>query len=122
MKTVAVIGASSDRNKFGNKAVRAFLCRGYTVIPINPYQLEIEGLHVFRSVLEFPGKIEIATMYVPPRVGRSVLDEVASKKIPELWLNPGADDEVVVRRARELGFEPILCCSLLAIGESPDNY
>ena len=122
MKTVAVMGASQDRRKFGNKAVRAFLHRGYTVIPINPSAQEIESLHVFVSVLDVPGSIDLATVYVPPEIGEQVVSEVAQKQIPELWLNPGANGENVIRRSRELGLEPILWCSLVAIGESPADY
>ena len=47
-KVVAVIGASSDRQKFGNRAVRAFLREGYTVVPINPHEAEVEGLRTYR--------------------------------------------------------------------------
>ena len=43
-KTIAIIGASADRAKFGNKAVRAFLQQGYTVYPVNPKETRIEGL------------------------------------------------------------------------------
>src|SRR5689334_3638201 len=68
MKTVAVIGASSNREKFGNKALRAFAQRGYTVIPINPTETEVEGVRAFRSVLDVPGGIDLATLYVPPPV------------------------------------------------------
>ena len=122
MKTVAVIGASRDRRKFGNKAVRAFRHRGYEVVPINPQQEEIEGLQTYRSVLDVPLEIDMATIYLPPDIGERVLVELAHKHIPDLWLNPGADSPHVVQRARELGFKPVLGCSLIAIGESPADY
>jgi len=47
------------------------------------------------------------------------MEQLAAKKIPEVWLNPGADDERVVARARELGLKTIQACSIIAIGESP---
>ena len=122
MKTVAVIGASRDRRKFGNKAVRAFVHSGYTVVPVNPHHREIEGLPAYASVLDVPHEIDIATVYVPPEVGERIVSEVGEKGIPELWLNPGADSPAVIRRARELGLKPTLGCSLIAIGESPAHY
>ena len=122
MKVVAVIGASRDRQKFGNKAVRAFRHRGYEVIPINPRHREIEGLTTYGSVLDVPVPIDMATLYLPPSVGEQVVADVAAKKIPELWLNPGADGPGVVRRARALGLKPALGCSIVAIGESPADY
>ena len=122
MKTVAVIGASHYRRKFGNKAVRAFVHSGFTVVPVNPHYDRIEGLHAYPSVLDVPHEIDIATVYVPPEVGKRIVLEVGEKRIPELWLNPGADSPAVIRRARELGLEPVLGCSLIAIGESPADY
>ena len=119
MKTVAVIGASSERHKFGNKAVRGLQRQGYEVVPINPHETQIEGLQAFPSVLDVPGGIDMATVYLPPDEGLNVLDEIAEKRIPELWINPGAESSEVIRRARQLGLEPIIACSLLAIGEMP---
>ena len=116
MKTVAVVGASSHQHKFGNQAVRGFLRQGYAVVPINRHEAEIEGLKTYRSVLDVPGQIDMVTIYVPPTEGPDVLMEVAAKRIPEVWINPGADSPEVIRRARELGLQPIVACSLMALG------
>jgi len=121
-KTVAVIGASSKRHKFGNKALRAFVSQGYTVLAINPNEREVEGLKTYASVLDVPGPIDMATVYVPGHIGVRVMDDIAQKKIPEVWLNPGADDDPVVARAKALGVNVIQACSIMAIGESPGRY
>jgi predicted CoA-binding protein len=122
MQTVAVIGASSNRDKFGNKALRAFARQGYTVIPINPTETEVEGLPAYPSVMDVPGTIDLATVYVPGPVGVRILDDLARKGVPEVWLNPGADDRQVVEKARALGLKTIQQCSIIAIGESPAAY
>ena len=121
-KTVAVIGASSNRGKFGNKALRAFAHQGYTVFPINPHEREIEGHRAYASVLDVPGTIDMATVYVRPEVGVRVMEELATKKVGEVWLNPGADGADVVERARQLGVKTIQACSIIGIGESPRSY
>jgi len=118
-KTVAVIGASSNRRKFGNRAVRAFQRQGYTVFPINPNEPEVEGLKTFASVLDVPVPIDVATFYVPPDIGEKVIVEVAKKGIPEVWLNPGSESEELVALARSLKIRPIEACSIIAIGENP---
>ncbi|MEO6214114.1 MAG: CoA-binding protein [Vicinamibacterales bacterium] len=122
MKSVAVIGASRDREKFGNKALRAFERRGFRVIPINPTESEVEGHRAYRSVLDVPGEIEMATVYVPPQAGVAVMDELAKKGVAEVWLNPGADGADVVERARMLGLTIRQACSIIAIGERPSSY
>ena len=52
-------------HKFGNKALRAFERQGYTVIPINPHERRSRDT-AYRSVLDVPGPIDMATVYVPP--------------------------------------------------------
>ena len=122
MKTVAVIGASSDRGKFGNKALRAFASRGYTVIAINPHEQMIEGHRAYATVLDVPGAVDMATVYVQPDVGVRVMEDLAAKGVPEVWLNPGADAPEVVARAAELGLKTIQACSIIGIGDSPSRY
>src|SRR5690242_7832011 len=122
MPVIAVIGASNDRSKFGNKAVRAYRKQGYTVVPINPHEAEIEGLRAYRSVLDYEGTIDEATFYVAPDVGVEVIEDIAKKKIGSVWLNPGADGDTVVERARALGITPIVACSIMGVGESPGNF
>ena len=122
MKTVAIIGASRNRRKFGNKALRAFEHKGYRVLAINPNEREVEGHRTFASVLDVPDEIDMATVYVPADVGVRVMDDLAKKGIAEVWLNPGADDEDVVARAKKLGLNVVQACSIIAIGENPSRY
>ena len=122
MTTVAVIGASTDRRKFGNKALRSFREQGYKVIPIHPTEVEVEGEKAYRSVLDYPEAIDEATLYVHADAGLRVVEEIARKGIPVVWLNPGADDPEVVVKAQMLGLNPRVACSILAIGDSPIRY
>jgi uncharacterized protein len=122
MKTVAVIGASPDRRKFGNKALRAFLAAGYRAIPVTPRHAEIEGEKAYPSVLDYPGDIDMATVYVPPLIGEQVVESLAKKGIGEVWFNPGADAPEVITRARALGIRPVIACSIIGIGMSPTDF
>ena len=121
-RTVAVIGASRNREKFGNKALRAFAQQGYRVFAVNPAVSEVEGHKTYRSVLDVPGAIDMATVYVPARAGVQVMEELAKKGVGEVWLNPGADEDAVVERAHALGLKIVQACSILGIGDSPSRY
>src|SRR5262245_63639197 len=118
-KVVAVIGASNDRRKFGNRAVRAYQQRGDTVIPINPHEAMVEGLKAYASVLDVPGSIDMASFYVPPDVGGRVIDEVAKQGIREVRFNPGAESAALVALARALRLELIDACSIVILGQNP---
>ena len=122
VKTVAIIGASADRRKFGNKALRAFEKQGFRVLAINPNEAEVEGHKTFASVLDVPDPIDMATVYVPPEAGVRVMDDLAKKGVPEVWLNPGADEDAVVARAKQLGLKTVIACSIIGIGDSPYRY
>lgn len=126
MRTVAVIGASNDRRKFGNKAVRAFLRAGYRVIPVNPRlaaaEETVEQCDTYATVLDIPHVIDIATLYVPPAIGRGVVQSISDKKISELWVNPGAESTALVEEANARGILVREHCSIVAIGQSPADY
>lgn len=122
MKTVAVVGASNDRSKFGNKALRAYRAEGYTVIPVNPNERTIEGLEAYPSVVDVPGKIDIATVYVQPDVLMGLLDDFERKMIPEIWVNPGAESDAVMAEARRRKLNVIYACSILGVGRSPAEF
>ena len=119
-KSVAVIGASNDRSKYGNKAVRAYLLNGFKVYPVNPKEETIEGLKAYKSILEIPEEVDRATLYVPPKVGLKVIEEIAEKGVKELYFNPGSESDELVEKARKLGLDPILACSILAVGLDPE--
>jgi predicted CoA-binding protein len=99
--------------------VRAFRQQGYTVVPINPHEAEVEGLKAYGSVLDVPGTIDMASLYVPPEIGEQVIEEIARKGIAEVWLNPGAESDALIARARALQIQPIVACSIIAIGQNP---
>jgi predicted CoA-binding protein len=121
-RTVAVVGASSDRRKFGNKALRAYVAEGYRVIPVNPNEREVEGLRTYASVLDVPGPIDMATVYVQPDVTFTLLDEFVRKGIPEIWINPGAESDAVIAESRRRGLHVIFACSIVGIGRSPSQF
>ena len=121
--TIAVIGASADRAKFGNKCVRAYARRGYCVYPVNLKETEVEGWPAFRSIADIPvAEIDRASIYLPPAVILDVLPEIAQRRAKEVWFNPGAGSPEVLAKARELGLNAIAACSIVAIGESPADY
>jgi predicted CoA-binding protein len=121
--SVAIIGASNDRSKFGNKAVRAFRDVGWDVFPINPSLTEVEGIPAYPDLAAVPrDRLDRVSLYVPPAVGLRVLDDVARKPVGEVWLNPGTESPEVLARAEDLGLNVIQECSILAIGRSPGHY
>ena len=120
--SVAILGASADRSKFGNKAVRAYLQQGYDVFPVNPKGGVIEGLTVYKSLADVPAAhLNRISVYLAPQVGLAMLDEIAAKGCDELWLNPGSESDALVAKAEALDRKPIQACSIVAVGMHPGD-
>jgi uncharacterized protein len=121
MKTVAVIGASNDRSKFGNKAVRAFQQTGHKVFPVHPAQTEVEGLCCYKTIRDVPERPNLVSVYVGPERLLQILPDIAARGCDELWLNPGTESSEVVLQAKKLGLKTVSLCSILAVGVSPSS-
>jgi uncharacterized protein len=120
--SVAVIGASQDRRKSGNKAVRAYRECGYEVFPVNPKEATIEGLTTFPRLDAIDAPIDFVSLYVPPAVGLQLLPAIAAKKPKEVWLNPGSESDELIEGAADLHLRTVVACSIVALGLSPAQF
>ena len=121
-KTVAVVGASTDHRKFGNKGTRAFIEAGWRVFPVNPNEPEVETLPTFATVADIPGPLDVVSLYVPPAVGLKLLPAIATKAPAEVWLNPGAESRELLAAAADLGLKTVQTCSIIAVGYTPAQF
>lgn len=123
MPTVAIIGASADRSKFGNKSLRAHRDAGYTVFPINPKGGEVEGVAAIASILDVPEiRLDRISVYLSPAILLKSLPDIAAKGCEELWLNPGTESTEVIEAAKKLGLNVVVGCSIVDLGKSPRDY
>lgn len=121
-QTIAVVGASADRSKFGNKCVRAYREAGWDVLPVNPRATEIEGLPVLASVAEVPVGVDRISVYLPPAVTLGLLPEIAAAEAGEVFFNPGSHDATVIEAAKAAGITARPACSIVDIGLSPAQF
>lgn len=122
MKTIAIIGASNNHQKFGNKAVRAYLKRGWKVFPVNLTEDKIEGLDVYRNIKDIKDEVERISIYLPPEKTLNVLKDISIKNPKEIYFNPGSENDEVLNESNKLGLNTVAACSIVDIGEQPINY
>lgn len=120
--SVAVVGASQDRRKFGNKAVRAYRACGLTVFPVNPRETTIENLVAYPTLDAIAAPLDYVSLYVPPAVGLQILPAIARKNPREVWLNPGTESAEILEAAKNLRARVIVGCSIVALGRSPAEF
>lgn len=120
--TIAVLGASRQRQKFGNKCVRAYVHAGWEVHPVSLSGEEVEGLPTVRRLADVPVDLDRISVYLPPPVTLELLPEIATKGAGEVWFNPGSADRRVFDAARAAGLEAVDGCSIVDIGLSPSQF
>jgi uncharacterized protein len=102
-KRFAVVGASTDREKYGNKVLRVYQQRGLDVVPVNPKGGEIEGLTAYADLQSVPGTIDGISIITPPRVTEAVVTQALSLGIKNIWMQPGAESLAAIELAEQAG-------------------
>ena len=120
--SVAVLGASRDRRKYGNKAVRAYAASGFTVFPVNPTETTIEGLKAYPTLDAISEPIDFISLYVQPAVGVKLLPAITAKEPKEIWLNPGSESDELMEAAADLHLRVVVACSIMALGLEPEAF
>lgn len=103
----AVAGASKNREKYGNKVLRAFLQNDLVAWPVHPTEEEIEGVACSPDLASLPEAVHGLSIITPPAVTETLVEEAAAVGIKRLWMQPGAESPAAVERARELGLHVI---------------
>jgi predicted CoA-binding protein len=106
-RVFAVVGASRDRSKYGNRVLRHYVACGRRGIPVHPTEESVEGIPAVRSLRELPGPVDGVSVIVPPARSLRVLDDALAAGIDLLWLQPGAEDAAVLAHGRKLGLSLI---------------
>lgn len=116
----AVVGASSDRSKYGNKVLRCYLQNGRDAVPVHPREPVVEGVTACASLSAIPGGVGAVSVITPPAVTERVVEEAGKLGIRHIWMQPGAESDAAIARARALGMNVIAGgpCVLVVLGFS----
>lgn len=117
MPSVAVVGASTNPDRYSHQAVVRFAARGYTVWPVHPSGLAVAGHVCSRDLATLPGRPDVVTMYVNPQLGAGMAAAIAALQPRLVILNPGADGESVAGALRALGVRVQEACSLVLLAQ-----
>ena len=87
---IALIGASNDKNKYGNKILLDLLSKGHNVVPVNPKEMIIAGLKSYNNISELSEKPSIINFVVPPSIGFELTKDLVESGYDNFWYQPGA--------------------------------
>ncbi len=114
----AVAGASTNRDKYGNKVLRCYMQHGKQVVPVNPHASAVEGLPSVATVSDLPENIQSLSIITPPDITEQVVEEAIAKGIKNIWMQPGAQSNKAIQRCEEAGINLIAdgSCLLVVLG------
>ena len=114
----AVVGASRDRRKYGNKVVRVYLQNHREVYPVNPHADQIEGLQSYAGLSSLPQPVDAVSIITPPPVTEQIVLDAIEAGIGHLWMQPGAESSKAVQLAKDAGINVIHDgpCILVTLG------
>lgn len=92
----AVIGASNNRQKFGNKVLRCYLQHNKTVFPVNPREKIVEGLPCIAEIADLPQSVNSISIITPPRITEEIVAQAIKKGIKNIWMQPGAESDTAI--------------------------
>jgi uncharacterized protein len=102
-KRFAVVGASTDREKYGNKVLRVYQQNKLDVVPINPKADQVEGLKAYPDLASVPGAIDGVSIITPPKVTEQVVAEALQRGIKNIWMQPGAESRDAIEAGERSG-------------------
>jgi len=117
-KKFAVVGASADRSKYGNKVLRCYQMNGLEAVPVNPREKMIEGVACVASVSQLADDVGSLSVITPPQVTEQVVELAIARGIKNIWMQPGAESREAIARCRENGINVIAdgSCLLVVLG------
>jgi uncharacterized protein len=115
----AVVGASNNPRKFGNRIYRTLRTAGYTVYPVNSRESEVEGDTAYASLLDLPQPPTVVDMVVPPYLALEVVQQAKEAGAKAIWFQPGAEDAEAIRWAKANGLDVVEDCILVQVVQNP---
>lgn len=114
----AVVGASRNRAKYGNRVLRCYLQHGRTAYPVNPREAAIEGVTCYPDLRHLPEPVRGISVITPPGVTERIVEYAPASGARFVWMQPGAESATAVARAEALGLTVIAGgpCLLVALG------
>ena len=93
--SIALVGASNNPRKYGNKILLDLISKGHNVYPVNNKEKNIEGIKSYKSVDAIPEIPSIINFVIPPNEGMAVTRDLVEKGYDNFWYQPGAESNQI---------------------------
>jgi len=113
-----VVGASTNRAKYGNKVLRCYQQNRREAWAVNPNEKSVEGAPTVAAVTDLPPQVEAISIITPPPVTEKVVEAAIKKGIRHVWMQPGAESDTAIEACEKAGVNVIGdgSCLLVVMG------
>lgn len=97
--TVALVGATNDRRKYGNVILKDLTGKSFIVIPVNSKATNVEGIPAYHDLTLAKDKVSnigLVIFVVPPSMGLPTLREAKRLGLNKVWFQPGAANQDII--------------------------
>jgi hypothetical protein len=99
---IAVVGASRNKDKFGNMIYKDLKTAGYKVMAVNPNADMVDGDRCFAGLGALPEKPDGVLIVIPAKQGIEIVEEAARMGVRHVWVQQGANSPEIDKRLEEL--------------------
>jgi len=110
VKTIAMVGASSDPAKFSYGVLRVLHETGYDMIPVNPMEAgkEIRGLKCYESLASIERPVDMVQVFRTPEAAYRVTEEAIEIGAKVVWMQLGVRNDEAARLAEAAGLKVVM--------------
>lgn len=117
---VAVLGASSNPDRYSYKAVKMLGEYGHKAFPVHPSQKPVDDQKCYAKLADIGEKIDTITVYLGEKNSTPIIDEIISVHPRRVILNPGAENNVLEQKCKDAGIAVQHACTLVLL--STDQF
>jgi predicted CoA-binding protein len=114
-RTVVVLGASDNAERYSFMATQRLLEKGFSTVPVNPKLRELLGVPVKATLAEVEGKVDTVTVYLSPKRSTPLAEELIALGPRRVVINPGAENPDLEKRLDEAGLPWMHACTLVLL-------
>ena len=110
VKTIAMVGASSDATKFSYGVLRVLHETGYDMIPVNPKEAgaEIRGLKCHESLSSIERPVDMVEVFRTSEAAYGVTEEAIEIGAKVVWMQIGVRNDEAARLAEAAGLKVVM--------------
>ncbi len=102
-KSIAVVGASTDSEKYSHEVASYLIEQGCRIIPLDPTDEEVLGERAYETVDQIPEEVDVVDVFLPPEKTPEIAEDAVQARAKALWLQEGIENEETRRIAEEGG-------------------